>query len=408
MRMINKLCFIALILMPLFGLAANVPIAQPIATLADLPKPTPEQPTIIPSPPALNSKAYILLDADSGRIIAEKNSHMRLPPASLTKLMTLYIVDQALMAGKLHENDTALISEKAWRSGGSRMFVKLNDHVPVKDLLQGIIVDSGNDACVAIAEHIAGDETTFAGVMNQQAKNLGMQDSNFLDSTGLPNPNHYTTAFDMAILTRALIKSFPEQYALFKQKWFAYNNIKQPNRNRLLWWDNSVDGLKTGHTDEAGFCLVASAKRQNMRLIAVVMGAPSDHERATEAQQLLNYGFHFYETHKLYSAGTALAKPRIWKGQEKNVEMGTNKDIFVTIPTGEYKNLVAQVSFPDILQAPIEKGQNYGDLTVKLKDQLIANVPIAALQDDPKGGIFRRMNDSISLTFHRLFGKKTT
>ncbi len=376
---------------------------EPYPNLVNLPRPQPAAPTLVPEAPSIDAKGYILIDANSGKILAAKNIDERMQPASLTKLMSLYIISKALQSGQIHLNDNVTISEKAWKTGGSRMFIKAGDQVTVNDLIQGIIVDSGNDACVAMAEQIAGSEEAFASLMNQQAQKLGMTNSHFVESTGLPNDDHYSTPRDLAILARALIKDFPNDYTWYKQKWFTYNKIKQPNRNRLLWWDTSIDGLKTGHTKDAGYCLIASAKRHGMRLISVVMGTPTDNARAADSQKLLNYGFRFYETHKLYAANTELAAPRIWKGADKHVAMGLAQDLYVTIPAGSYNKLKASVTLQDNLQAPILKGQAYGKVEVNLDDKPYVTLPLVALQDDPKGGIFRRMIDSVSLTFHRVF-----
>src|SRR3990167_2969440 len=249
--------------------------------------------TMTPSPPTINANAYILIDVHSGKIIAEKNKSQKLPPASLTKMMAVYVVSNALSNQQINLTDSIRISRDAWQTSGSRMFIKEGQQVTIEELMKGIIVDSGNDACVAVAEHLGGSESGFAEIMNHHAKNLNMLDSNFTDSTGLPDPNHYTTAYDLAILGRLLINDFPQYYHYYKQKWFTYNNIKQPNRNRLLWRDNHVDGVKTGHTDEAGFCLVSSAKQNDMRFLAVLLGSPSDSIRADDSERLLNYGFRF-------------------------------------------------------------------------------------------------------------------
>lgn len=360
-------------------------------------------PSIIPSPPTLNAKAYILIDADSGKIIAEKNSEQKLPPASLTKIMTLYVISNALKEGQLRLNDAVRISHNAWKTGGSRMFIKAADQISIKDLLKGIIVASGNDACVAIAEHLGGSEEGFVELMNQQAKNLGMIGSHFTDSTGLPHPELYSTAKDLAVLGQALVNNFPEYYHWYKQKWFNYNGIRQPNRNRLLWRDSQVDGIKTGHTDSAGFCLVSSAKRNNMRLIAVVMGAPSDIIRTDDSERLLNYGFRFFETHQLYKANEMVLTVPVYKGTEKKLSIGVQENQFVTIPNGFYQRLAIQTQLSDNLQAPIEKGAQIGALVISLNDQVLSNTPLYALETIPRGGIFTRMKDSVKLTFHRWF-----
>jgi serine-type D-Ala-D-Ala carboxypeptidase (penicillin-binding protein 5/6) len=312
-------------------------------------------PLITPAPPTLNTKAYILIDVDSGKIIAEKNSEERLPPASLTKMMTLYVISSALHNEQIHLTDSVRISQEAWKIGGSRMFVKEGQQVSVEDLLKGIIVDSGNDACVAMAEHLGSSESGFTELMNNQAKNLGMTNSHFTDSTGLPNKDHYTSAKDLAILGRALVKNFPEYYHWYKQKWFTFNGIRQPNRNRLLWRDNQVDGLKTGHTEEAGFCLVSSAKRDNMRLLAVVLNSPNDTARADDSERLLNYGFRFFETHALYKAGQSITDIPLYKSNVDHIRIGVIDNQFITIPAGQYQRLNLSTKIPKFIEAPVKK-----------------------------------------------------
>lgn len=375
--------------------------------MPDTIQPTPSttaNPLITPTPPAINAKAYILIDANSGKILAEKNSGERLPPASLTKMMTLYVISNALNNGQIKLADNVRISELAWKTGGSRMFVKEGQEVPVEDLLKGIIVDSGNDACVAMAEFVGGSENSFAEVMNQQAKNLGMLDSHFTDSTGLPNPNHYTTAKDLAILARAIINNFPQYYHWYSQKWFTFNGIRQPNRNRLLWRDNQVDGVKTGHTSEAGFCLVSSAKHDNMRLIAVVLGSPTDSARADDSERLINYGFRFFETHQLYQANKTISEIPLYKGQTDKMMIGVLTNEFITIPTGQYQRLSVVTNVPKHLEAPVEKGDKIGELEIRFENQVIATKPLYALESAPAGGFFVRVKDSIRLAFKRWFG----
>ncbi|ACJ18148.1 D-alanyl-D-alanine carboxypeptidase family protein [Coxiella burnetii] len=365
-------------------------------------------PSLVPPPPNLDVKGYVLMDADSGIVIAQKNMTQRLQPASLTKLMTLYVTFQALKSAQIHLDDKAKVSIKAWRTGGSRMFLKEGAEVPVNLLIQGIIVASGNDACVTMAQYIGGTEPSFAQMMNQTAARLGMKNSHYVDSTGLPRPDHYSTPYDMAVLTRAIINDFPEYYHYFSQKWLTYNNIKQPNRNRLLWRDGSADGLKTGHTEEAGYCLIASAKRNNMRLISVVMGAPTDSERADDSEALLNYGFRFYQTRQLFDANTSITKKRIWMGKRKHAEFGLTQPLYVTLPVGEDKNLKATMSFAiQHLQAPILKGQSYGEINVILNGKPIKKVPLIALQDDPRAGLFSRAWDHLALFFEGIFSKSS-
>ncbi|KTC79685.1 D-alanyl-D-alanine carboxypeptidase family protein [Legionella cherrii] len=379
----------------------------PTKPTADLERPSPtvnNKPLVTPAPPILNAKAYILIDVNSGKIIAEKNSEERLPPASLTKMMTLYVISNALHHEQIHLTDSVRVSRDAWKIGGSRMFIKEGQQVPVEDLLKGIIVDSGNDACVAMAEHVGGTENSFTDLMNQQAQNLGMKNSHFTDSTGLPDPNLYTTAKDLAILGRALIIDFPQYYDWYKQKWFTYNGIRQPNRNRLLWRDNQVDGIKTGHTNDAGFCLVSSAKRDNMRLLAVVLGEPSDSSRADDSEKLLNYGFRFFETHQLYKSGQSISELPLYKGKVDKVTVGLTEDQFITIPTGQYQRLNISTKVPSYLEAPIKKGDKIGDLVVQFDNNVVSTRPLYALQDVESGGFYTRTKDSIRLAFKRWFG----
>lgn len=382
-----------------FLITTGLALANPI-----IPVPTqPQQASFTPTAPNLNATGYILVDVNSGKIIAEKNSDVRMPPASLTKLMSMYIVSSALKNGQVHFDDKVRISTKAWKTEGSRMFVKVNDEVPLKDLMQGVIVESGNDAAVALAEYVGGTEESFTGLMNQQAKLLGMNDSHFMDSTGLPNPDHYSTAHDLARLSVAYIKNFPEDYGFYSEKWFTYNGIRQPNRNRLLWRYEYADGLKTGHTNEAGYCLVASAKKDGMRLVSVVLGEPNDLGRTEDSMRLLTYGFRFYETHKIYNAQSPLVQARVWQGQKTNVPLGVAEDMYVTVPTGQYKKLQAAIQLNNPLKAPIAKGQSYGTLNITLNNQVIASKPLIALSDDPTGSILRRSADTMKYHLHNLF-----
>ncbi len=360
-------------------------------------------PLITPAPPTLNAKAYILIDVDSGKIIAEKNSEERLPPASLTKMMTLYVISNALRNEQIHLTDSVRISQEAWKIGGSRMFVKEGQQVSVEDLLKGIIVDSGNDACVAMAEHLGSSESGFTELMNNQAKNLGMTNSHFTDSTGLPDKEHYTSAKDLAILGRALINDFPQYYHWYKQKWFTFNGIRQPNRNRLLWRDNQVDGVKTGHTNEAGFCLVSSAKRENMRLLAVVLNSPTDTARADDSERLINYGFRFFETHALYKSGSKIAEVPLYKGQVNTIPVGLVADQFITIPAGQYSRLTINTKIPKFVEAPLKKGDKLGELIIKFDGSIIGNYPVYALQNAETGGFFTRGKDTVKLLFKRWF-----
>lgn len=374
------------------------------ATDTVIPIPTqPQQAIITPGAPSIDAKSYILIDANSGKVLAEKNADTHLAPASLTKLMSLYVISSTLKSGTIHLEDKVRISTKAWKTGGSRMFVKAGDEVPVKDLMQGIVVASGNDATVAMAEYVAGTEEAFTSIMNAQAKSLGMNDSHFLDSTGLPNPQHYSTARDLATLARAITQTYPEDYKLFSEKSFTYNNIHQSNRNRLLWHYQYADGLKTGHTDDAGYCLVSSALKDGTRLISVVMGAPSDQARTEDSIRLLTYGYRFFETRKLYNANTALTRARVWKGINKETALGVTKDFYVTIPAGQVKNIQAKVNLNQPIKAPITKGQPYGTLNIVLNGQVLISQPLVALDNNPKGGFFRGMADSLSYNCKRIF-----
>lgn len=353
----------------------------------------------IPTPPTLNAKAYVLQDPISGKIITSSNGDLRVDPASLTKMMTAYVIDEELASGRLHLTDKVRISENAWRMDGSRMFVKVNDEVPVDDLLKGIIIQSGNDASVAMAEHIAGSEDAFAQLMNHYAQQLGMTNTHFVNATGLPHPDHYTTADDMAKLARAIVTSFPDSYPLYAQKEFYFNNIKQTNRNLLLWRDQSVDGIKTGHTDAAGFCLVASAKRDGMRLDAVIMGAPNEASRAEQAQKLLNYGFRFYKTKSIFDGNKPLVQAPVYSGNTREVLGGVTQPIFITMAQGQPENFDLQVNMIPNLKAPIRKGDTIGTYTLKLNDQVLSEAPVVALNDVDKGGIWRRFIDWMKLLF---------
>ncbi len=375
---------------------AQAPTVNRVPTL-------PAQPVIIPAPPEIAASSYILIDADSGRVIMEKNADQPLPPASLTKMMTSYVVEYEAGRGKIKYSDPVRISVNAWRTGGSKMFVREGTMVSVENLLKGIIIQSGNDASVAIAEHIAGSESAFADIMNQHAKLLGMTNTHFVNATGLPAENHYTSARDLAILAKALIQHFPEQYKLYSEKYFTWNDIRQPNRNLLLWRDSTVDGLKTGHTDEAGYCLVASALRDGMRLISVVLGTSSEEARARETQKLLSYGFRYFETHPLYTAGTSLQDARVWKGTVDTVALGLAEPVAVTIPRGQKDKLQATLEIDSLLQAPLTQGQVLGQLKVTLDDEVVAERPLIALQSVEEGGFFKRLWDSIILFFKGLF-----
>ncbi|MFK7816412.1 MAG: D-alanyl-D-alanine carboxypeptidase family protein [Gammaproteobacteria bacterium] len=347
----------------------------------------------VPAPPQFNASSYVLMDHGSGAVLAEHNSRERVDPASITKIMTAYVVYKALHAEDIKRDDQVEISEYAWRSIGSRMFVEVGNKILLDDLLLGLTIQSGNDASVALAEHVAGTENAFADVMNAQAKRIGMKDTHFVNATGLPAVDHYTTAYDIALLSRTMINEFPEEYKRYSQKEFTFNGIKQFNRNRLLWRDSAVDGIKTGHTEAAGYCLAASAVKNDMRLISAVMGTSSDKERTVNSQALLNYGFRYYESHKLYKAGEVLAQQRMWKGESKSIQLGLDQDLFVTIPRGSYENLKADMNIDTDIVAPVEQGDQVGVVKVTLKGEDYLEQSLVALQANPEGGLWRRMVD---------------
>ncbi len=363
---------------------------------------------VIPSAPQLAAKSYVLLDAASGKVLVENNGDQRLPPASLTKLMTAYIATLEIRKGKIGEQDLVPISEHAWRtggaaSGGSTMFLPLNSQVKVDDLLHGVIIQSGNDASIALAEYIAGSEDAFADMMNETAARLGMTNSHFMNATGLPHPEHYSSAHDMAILARAIINEDQEHYAIYAQKEFLWNNIKQGNRNLLLWRDKTVDGLKTGHTEEAGYCLVASAVRDGARMITSVFGTVSESARAAETQKLLTYGFRFFETRTFYKKGQELAQAQVWKGTVRQVKAGLATDLSLTLPKGQLDKLQAGMTLNPQLTAPIAQGDVIGKVEVKLGEDVVHGADLIALEAVEEGSFFRRLWDSISLFFFGLF-----
>lgn len=361
------------------------------------------QSVLIPSPPAIAGSSWVLMDPLSGRVIMENNSNERLPPASLTKMMTAYIVERELDEGRISMSDMVPISVKAWRTEGSRTFVQEGTTVSVENLLKGVIIQSGNDASVALAEFIAGSEGAFVDIMNQQAQLLGMTNTNFQNATGLPAPDHFSTAYDLALLARAIIQDYPENYPLYAEKHFTYNNIRQPNRNALLWRDDSVDGLKTGHTEEAGYCLVASAKRNDTRLIASVMGTSSSEARAQEVQKMLNYGFRYYETERLFRAGQELVQAKVWGGQADQISVGMPEDVYVTIPRGSRNQLESTVDLDSVIKAPINVGDELGRVRVILDGETLVDEPVLALTEVPEGGLFKRLWDAIKLFFVQLF-----
>ncbi|KAA3629621.1 MAG: D-alanyl-D-alanine carboxypeptidase [Proteobacteria bacterium] len=375
------------------SLLFTLSLALPALSLQAAPLP-------VPAPPTIKAPSYLLIDFDSGEILAEKMADQRVEPASITKLMTSFIVLRELRAGKIQLTDQATVSEKAWRMVGSRMFIEAGKQVSIEELLKGMIIQSGNDASVALAEHVAGSETAFAELMNFQAEQLGMTGTHFVNSTGLPHDEHYMTARDIATLAAALIREFPTQYAWYAEKKYSYNGISQWNRNKLLWRDPSVDGVKTGHTESAGYCLVASAKREQMRLVSVVLGTESEESRARESQALLNYGFRFFETHRLYAAGNPLAHARVWKGAVQELPLGLLDNLYITIPRGTYKALKASMDLNTNILAPAQKGQTYGTVNVTLEGETRVQRPLVALQDVAEGSLVQRLMDSVRLWFH--------
>jgi D-alanyl-D-alanine carboxypeptidase (penicillin-binding protein 5/6) len=377
-------------------MAALVLLAGPRALAADKP--------IIPPPPNVAASSYLLIDADTRKVLVEHEANVPLPPASLTKIMTSYLAAVEIEAGRIDAEDDVPISVKAWKAPGSRMFVREGTTVPLSGLLKGVIIQSGNDASIAVAEHIAGSEDAFASMMNQQAAVLGMHSSQFANATGLPAEGHQTSAWDMAQLTISLIERFPEHYAIYAERSFKYNEIEQANRNRLLWRDRTVDGVKTGHTDAAGYCLVASAVRGGMRLVSVVMGTESDQARMRESQKLLSYGFRYFETQKLYDAGVPLKTGRLYYGEVEELELGLTKPVSVTIPRGSYDDLNAELSVPKVLEAPVSQGDELGELILTLHGDEVYRAPLIALQGAAEAGVFSRFSDWTSLFFADLFG----
>ncbi len=359
---------------------------------------------MIPAPPELDGTSWLLMDAASGKVLVEHNADQRLPPASLTKMMTTYIAAEKLVTGDLKLDDQVLISEKAWRMQGSKMYVKVHSQVSVDDLMKGIIIQSGNDASIAIAEHIAGSEEAFADLMNQFAQKMGLTGTHFTNSTGWPDPEHYTTARDLAVLGRHVVYDHPEEYKYYSQKEYTYNGIKQGNRNLLLWRDSTVDGIKTGHTEEAGFCLVTSAVKDNMRLISVVMGTKGMEARATETQKLLNYGFRFFETVRSYGANEVLAEPEIYFSARNTVKLGLAKDLVLTIPRGTQNTVTAELDYKPLeLKAPISSGQALGLVRIKQADNVVAEVPLVALESVEEAGFMKQLWHHILLFVKGLF-----
>lgn len=394
--MLGAACLTLLLAAP--TLAQDAPSSQPIPQL-----PTPAvAPAITPSPPSVQGSAWILVDDATGQVLAGKNEELRVEPASITKIMTSYVVSAEIAAGKISVDDEVPISEHAWRGGGggtdgSTSFLPVNSKVALGDLLRGMIIQSGNDASIALAEYVAGSEAAFADLMNGYAKELGLNDTHYVNSHGLSAPDHYTTAHDIARLSQALIRDYPEDYAFYAVKEFTFNGIRQYNRNSLLWKDDAVDGIKTGHHSAAGYCLAASAKRGEQRLISVVMGSASEKQRADDSYALLNWGFRFFETHKLYDTGELVNEPKLWKGTSETIALGLDKPLLVTVPRGRYEQVKAEMDLPRQLVAPFTKGQQIGTLRLTLDDNPLAERPLIALADAPEAGFFKRITDGFWL-----------
>lgn len=376
--MLGRVAMLAVLIAPVTSIAATAPL---------------------PAPPQLAATSYLLIDHVSGRTLAEKDSDMRVEPASLTKIMTAYVVATELERGSISLDEPVIISEAAQSMPGSRMFAEAGKLVSVQDLLRGLIVQSGNDASVALAEHIAASEQGFADMMNRTAERLGMDNTHYANASGLPDPDHYTTARDLSIIARAMIEQFPETYALYSEREFTFNGIRQTNRNSLLWRDDTVDGMKTGHTEAAGYCLVSSALHDDMRLISIVLGATSDKTRMAESQRLLNYGFRFYRTKRIYVAGETISEARIWMGEQPSVPVGVAEDLYVTLPRDAFDDLQRTVELSDDIEAPARIGQALGKTVLRAEDEVVGEVPLLALQKVDEGGMFLRMKDSIMRYF---------
>ena len=385
-----RLVWIALTCLFSMTSAANVPLT---AALGNGPP--------IPAAPKLQASGYLLVDAINGEILVEHNAEEPLPPASLTKMMTAYIAEREITEGRMSFDDQVPVSVKAWKTGGSRMFIREGTEVRLEDLLRGIIIQSGNDASVAVAEYIAGSEDVFADVMNQTAISLGMTNTQFKNATGLPQEGHYTTAKDLSILAARIIQDFPDTYPIYEEKNFTYNGIKQANRNSLLFRDPTVDGLKTGHTEEAGYCLVASAERDGFRLISVVMGTASEKAREQETTKLLQYGFRYFSGKTVFAAGEPLPESarKVWFGEMESVDLAPTEPLYVTLPLGRESAIQATLDAPDTLDAPLEAGAVVGTVKIMLGERVLAESPVAVAEAVPEGGLFKRLMDFVLRLF---------
>ena len=407
MKLVKPLLFGAAVALSMTAVAATS-TPTPDALPKPDPKPMPAPaPVALPSPPQIAAKAYLLMDYHTGQVLIGSNEHERLPPASLTKMMTSYVIGQELKSGRIKPEDMVTISQNAWAknySDSSKMFIEVGKQVSVDNLNKGIIIQSGNDACIAMAEHIAGSEDSFASLMNQWADRLGMKETHFVNAHGLHNPEHYSSAYDMALLGQALIRDLPNEYAIYSQKEFTFNGIVQHNRNRLLW-DKTlvVDGIKTGHVSEVGYNLVASATGpDNMRLISVVIGSGSEAQRAEESKKLLTYGFRFYQNVTPYKQGAELANQRIWMGDKSEIKLGTDRDISLVVPRNSSGKLKADFQLKNELNAPIKKGEQVGTIFLKLDGKDVAQYPLVALEEVNEGSLFSRLWDYLVLLFQRL------
>ena len=407
MKLVKPLLFGAAVALSMTAVAATS-TPTPDALPKPDPKPMPAPaPVALPSPPQIAAKAYLLMDYHTGQVLIGSNEHDRLPPASLTKMMTSYVIGQELKSGRIKPEDMVTISQNAWAknySDSSKMFIEVGKQVSVDNLNKGIIIQSGNDACIAMAEHIAGSEDSFASLMNQWADRLGMKETHFVNAHGLHNPEHYSSAYDMALLGQALIRDLPNEYAIYSQKEFTFNGIVQHNRNRLLW-DKSlvVDGIKTGHVSEVGYNLVASATGpDDMRLISVVIGSGSEAQRAEESKKLLTYGFRFYQNVTPYKQGAELANQRIWMGDKSEIKLGTDRDISLVVPRNSSGKLQADFQLKNELNAPIKKGEQVGTIFLKLDGKDVAQYPLVALEEVNEGSLFSRLWDYLVLLFQRL------
>jgi len=359
--------------------------------------------SMVPKAPKLNLDSYILLEASTNTVIAEFNSDNQISPASMTKVMTGYVIADQIASGAISLDDKVLISEKAWKTGGSKMFIEAGKRISVRDLLSGIVIQSGNDATVAMAEYVAGSEEGFVDFMNSYAIELGLSNTLFQNAVGWTDPNHFSSARDLANITKAMINNFPDHYATYKEKEFTFSGIRQLNRNKLLWRDDTVDGVKTGHTESAGYCLISSAKRNDMRLIAVVAGSPTGNERLTASQRLLEYGFRFYATQKLITKNNELTSARVWGGKKDKVALGANDDILLTLPRADFKNLKANYNFNNNIQAPISVGDVIGNIEFISNDQLVLSMPLVAVESVEAKGFFGRIWARIVFWIMSLF-----